>query len=507
MDTDRAQAHPERSIGRRTVLRGSVGVLAASILAACGTSPSTVAPTPATTAASQSSTASPVTAAPATTGQPTTAAPATVAGGPATQAGSRPDWATAAKPYQGRTVNITTSAGPWGKSHQALSEDFVKLTGIKVNMDNVPEGDAFNAKRQSILLSRSGTVDVVSVTYDEMTRYVKGGILQDVGAYINDPKLPLFDMSDYPDTVVKSFMQRDGKFFGIPSGDGVQIMYYRKDLFQEAGLKPPTTWAEVYDAAKKLRKGDVWGVAWDAKGIYAYARVQNLLPKGVPTVDKDYRLSAFRDPQAIANVDVWQKLYKEGLAPTDTLANDLVATYALFQSGKAAMQPLGWINAVASNEDATQSKVAGKVGYAMIPGQGPNFGGWTYVIPTDAKEKEAAYLFVAWLASKEISARQVAEKGNFDANFHESMFTDDFKKKMLTRPSGAVELEALQVATQSHATARPAPLDIPEWGKVGPEIAPFIQKIIAGELSAKDGMNQAADAGEKILADAGYYKK
>lgn len=496
----------ERFVSRRTILRGSIAALAASILAACGSSPTTVAPTNAPTTATQSG-MTPATAAPATTGQPNAVAPTTVAGSAAAQSNGRPDWATAAKPYQGHTVNITTSAGPWGKSHQALAEDFVKLTGIKIAMDNNPEGDAFNAKRQSVLLSRSGTVDVISVTYDEMTRYVKGGLLQDVGEYINNAKFPLFDMSDYPDNVVKTFMQRNGKFYGIPSGDGVQIMYYRKDLFSAAGLKPPTTWPEVYDAAKKLKTNDVWGAAWDAKGIYAYARVQNLLPKEQPTVDKDYRLSAWRDPQAIANVDVWQKLYKEGLAPTDTLANDLVATYALFQSGKAAMQPLGWINAVANNEDPAQSKVAGKVGYAIIPGQGPNFGGWTYVIPSDAKEKEAAYLFVAWLASKEISARQVAEKGNFDANFHDSMFTDQFKQQMLARPSGAIELEALQVAAQSHATARPAPLDIPEWGKVGPEIAPFIQKIIAGQLSAKDGMNQAADAGEKVLADAGYYKK
>ncbi len=498
MDTKGFRIHGA-AIHRRAVLKASVAGAMAGVLAACGGNEATA--PPATTAATRSAT---------TAAQPTvtTQAAASAAAPQVTSPANAPvDWAAAAKPYQGRTVSVMTSAGPWGKGHAAVVDEFVKLTGIKMNMENVPEGDAFNAKRQSVLLSRSGTVDVVSLPFGEISQYTKGGILQDIGPFISGGKVPAFDMSDYSENVVNIFMKRDGKFYGIPASDGVQIMFYRKDLFDAAGLKPPKTWPEVYDAAKKLKQGDVWGAAWDAKGIYAFARVTNLLPKEMPTVDKDYRLAAFRDPQTIANVEIWQKLYKEGLAPTDTLANDLVATYALFQSGKAAMQPLGWIVGVAQMEDPAQSKVAGKVGYAPIPGLGPNLGGWSYVIPTDAKEKEAAYIFMSWLASKEVSAKQVTMQGNYDAVFHDSTFTDAFKQEILKRPGGAAGIDALQVASQSHPSARPAPLNIPEWGKVGPEMAPFIQKAIAGELSPKDGMNQAADAGEKILADAGYYKK
>ena len=77
---------------------------------------------------------------------------------------------------------------------------------------------------------------------------------------------------------------------------------------QAAGLKPPTTWQELYEAAKKLKKGDVWGAAWEMKGRYAALRFGNALAPGTTWLDKDYRLSALRDPRTIENMKIWRQL-------------------------------------------------------------------------------------------------------------------------------------------------------------------------------------------------------
>jgi ABC-type glycerol-3-phosphate transport system substrate-binding protein len=502
-------------VTRRRLLGGFAGAVGL-LMAACGGAPASPTAAPKAAEPTKPAAAAPTTApAPAATTAPTAvakpaeptkpAAAATTA--PAAKPGSTISWADAAKPYQGKTISILTSAGPWGKGHAAVVDEFVKLTGIKVNMENAPEGDAFNAKRQSVLLSRSGTVDLVSITFTEIAQYTKGGVCHEIGPWLTDPKFPAFDMSDYSENVINIFMRRDGKFYGIPAADGVQVMFYRKDLMQEAGIaKPPATWQEMADASRKLKKGDVWGAAFPFAQTGAFWNITNMLPKGEPTVDKDYRMSLFRDARSIENVQVLPPLVKDGAAPKDTLATGLVDTYNLFQSGKTAMLPMAWIVGVAQMEDPQASKVGGKNGYAILPGGGPNLGGWSYVIPVDAKEKEAAYLFASWLASKEVSAKQVLQFGNFDSVFHSSIFTDQFKQDMLKRPNGAAEIEALQAASQSHATARPSPLNIPEWGKVATAMAPSIQRIIAGELSAKDGMNQAADAGDAVLKEAGYPK-
>ena len=54
----------------------------------------------------------------------------------------------------------------------------------------------------------------------------------------------------------------DGELYGVPFQNSTPLLYYNVEHFKEAGLdpaKPPRTWAELVDAAKKLTKGDRYG--------------------------------------------------------------------------------------------------------------------------------------------------------------------------------------------------------------------------------------------------------
>lgn len=57
-----------------------------------------------------------------------------------------------------------------------------------------------------------------------------------------------------------------GKVYGIAPGVNGLALYYNKDLFTPAGLKPPTTWPELTDAAKRLTHGKKYGIAFSAVG-------------------------------------------------------------------------------------------------------------------------------------------------------------------------------------------------------------------------------------------------
>jgi multiple sugar transport system substrate-binding protein len=52
----------------------------------------------------------------------------------------------------------------------------------------------------------------------------------------------------------------DGKQLAVPSDGWAQLLVYRKDLFSAAGLKEPTTYADVQAAAKELKKGKTAGI-------------------------------------------------------------------------------------------------------------------------------------------------------------------------------------------------------------------------------------------------------
>ena len=51
-----------------------------------------------------------------------------------------------------------------------------------------------------------------------------------------------------------------GKVYGIPQAVDTQVLFYRKSLLQAAGVQPPSTVAELIDAARKLTKNGVKGL-------------------------------------------------------------------------------------------------------------------------------------------------------------------------------------------------------------------------------------------------------
>jgi len=65
-----------------------------------------------------------------------------------------------------------------------------------------------------------------------------------------------FDKSKYLPGIVAYYSKPDGTMLSFPYNSSSPILYYNKDIFQKAGLdvdNPPKTWAEVWDAAKKIK--------------------------------------------------------------------------------------------------------------------------------------------------------------------------------------------------------------------------------------------------------------
>jgi multiple sugar transport system substrate-binding protein len=387
------------------------------------------------------------------------------------------------------------------------ADEFTKLTGIKVQTETITSGDPYWAKLNSELRGRSGNVSFFVVDAGNLSLYQTAGALQSLDAYLSDPKFPDWDAKDYSPSVLDMLAQRKGQMFALPANGDVQTMYYRKDLFDAAGLKAPKTWAELYDAAKKLRKGDVWAAAWEMTGRYAAIRFGNALAPGLTWLDKDMRLSALRDPRTIEIMNIWVRLMKEELIPADTLSLDPRGVETLFATGRAAILPIAWPSQIAIFEDPTKSKVVGNVATAVVPGGEANASGMAIGVSADAKEKEAAYLFVSWLTSKETCTKNAIEYQDMGSLRASVSANPAVEQMFLKRADGKSQLACYNTKAEALKKARFAPA-IAEWS--GPCInamAPIFQKIMAGATSVDKGMNEAADAAEKLLEAAGYYKK
>ena len=66
-----------------------------------------------------------------------------------------------------------------------------------------------------------------------------------------DERIKSLDMSDFIPTTVEAGAYQ-GRQYALPVDPNVQLLIYRKDLFEQKGLKPPTTWEELLQDAKAL---------------------------------------------------------------------------------------------------------------------------------------------------------------------------------------------------------------------------------------------------------------
>lgn len=103
----------------------------------------------------------------------------------------------------------------------------------------------------------SGEVpDITVVDNPNTAALANQGLLADITNKMND-----YEYKDnfYPGPIASCML--NGKYYGIPLGSNDLALYYNKDMFNAAGLKPPTTFNELKNTAKKLTQGNTYGLA------------------------------------------------------------------------------------------------------------------------------------------------------------------------------------------------------------------------------------------------------
>ena len=128
----------------------------------------------------------------------------------------------------------------------------------------------------------------------------------------------------------------DGEQIAVPSDGFSNLLFYRKDLFQAAGLPEPKTYADIQNAAKALKKGKTAGiVAATAPAdsftnqTFEFVAVAN----GCQLVDGSGNLT-LNYPQCQETFDFYGNLIKDYSVPGNQDADTTRGTYF---SGDAAM--------------------------------------------------------------------------------------------------------------------------------------------------------------------------
>ncbi len=372
----------------------------------------------------------------------------------------------AAKQFSGSEITIVWEAGLQALDPLNFSGPmWEEATGIKVNVVEVPTSEMFTKILQE---HRAGTAayDALNVVPAWMPDLVRAGALEPLDSYVDK-----YGYREELQTIAPVYrdnqMMVDGKIYGLPDDGDVLVMYYRTDVLGDPEIQaafkeklgydlpvPPTTWKEFDEVGKFITEhtgGAPYGSAFMREPTYGSLFFQERFRN---------EGGKFFDPEtmkATINSETGVKVFSEWVEenewmPAGVQTWGFVENLAAFLRGDTAMTvswpPYGrWAAGYGTDEDALswvpKSQIAGKVGYAMPPGGHPQLAlGFALSVSSDSRNKEAAYLFLQWLNSAEISLQRVQLPYALRDPFRDSHFaSEEYKSRW---PEAPQYLAALQ---------------------------------------------------------------
>ncbi|NHM33717.1 ABC transporter substrate-binding protein [Neobacillus terrae] len=381
-------------------------------------------------------------------------------------------------------IRVVAANHPWTESIKKELPAFEKETGIKVKIDSYFE-DQLTQKTSVEFASNSKGIDVVMFRpLQDGKMYNKSGYFAEMSSYVGSEK-------GYTDDFIPSSLGsvKDGeKFYGLPLVTETEVLYYRKDLLEKAGLEVPKTLEDLEAAAKKLNdpaKG-VSGFVSRGKRAAAVTQFSSYLYDFGGDFMKDGK-STITSPEAIEAFNYYGKMLNK-YGPKGTLNMSWPEAMAVFTQGHAAFYTDA-SSLFTNATDPAKSQVADKVGFAPFPA-GPegikpyNITSWALGIGANSEKKDAAWKFIKWVESKEMVLKLQTE-GNPGARI-----------SVWNSPEGTAKFpKDLAEAIAANGKAEAVPYDRPVLINVGAARDVIGDVILAG-IEGKD-VKAAAEKADK----------
>jgi sn-glycerol 3-phosphate transport system substrate-binding protein len=270
----------------------------------------------------------------------------------------------------------------------------------------------------------SNAAPALAQVYDIGQAYMRqSGETVPIQAFIDRDK---FNTSDFEPAVLNYYKYQD-KLQSMPWNASSSILLYNKDAFKAAGLdpeKPPTTFSEVTDYAKKLTKKDASGQTVQygfGPSIYGWLFEQLMATSGALYCDngngRDDRANkvVYNGPEGKAILDWWKAGVDGGYFYNPGIDN-AGATNA-FNAGKSAM----YIESSASLRGSVNSaKFTVGTGIYPHPDSKPATGGniiggaSLYIMKSrPAEEQQAAWEFIKYAMTPAVQAQWNLDTGYY----------------------------------------------------------------------------------------------
>jgi multiple sugar transport system substrate-binding protein len=302
-----------------------------------------------------------------------------------------------------------------------------------------------------------------------------------------------------PEDFVEGFRNSalfDGSMYGLPFDGETTGLFYRTDLFQQAGIDgPPETWEEFEQAAATLTRpaDNQYGVAMFSSEA-AYYFYPWLWQAGGDVLTEDGQSMALNTPEAIEAAEFYVNIARK-YAPPDYLPTDSWEGRVTFASGKSAMYIAGsWF---AGNTILEFPDIEGKWASAPLPrgdaGCATTVAGDSLIVLGDSEQQDAAWMWIEFLARPEnMTTWTIGEETTTLLPPREELLQSD----LLTKH----DKDFLQGFAEDMACAHVSTVQQPKFPEIEAALNEELGEAMIGEQTAEEAIQIATQRGEELLA-------
>lgn len=392
------------------------------------------------------------------------------------------------EPAEPATITFSSWVGSTDGMQHLYEKFQQEHPNITVEFEDVPAEES--ARKLTTQIAGGNPPDVAYIDASEVITFASRGALANLDDYIVQSEN--IDSDDFVDAF-GAFVSYEGSIYGVPFDGESTGLFYRTDLFDEAGIEgPPTTWEEFRTTAEQLTDPSKQQYGYQIFAPEAaYYWYPWLWQAGGDLLGEDDQIE-FNSDAAKEAAD-----YYVGLADVsapDYLNSNSYDGRIAFANGQVAMYMAGaWFAGVLDDEFPD---IEGKWATAPLPegeaGCATTIAGDALVVFADGDNVEAAWEWVEFLGQPESIAHWTyGSEGTLLPPY----------QSMLDSPELVEAKPILEGFAQAMSCGRGNIIDHPNWAQVDELLTEELGKAIYGEKTAAEALDDAAAEAEQILSE------
>lgn len=307
---------------------------------------------------------------------------------------------------------VTLTAWAWNVNVGALNEAMEKYQeehpNVEIKVEDLGRLDVYDKLSTGLAAGGTGLPDIVLVEDDRIHGYVEAF----PKGFLNLSEKGFDEYANLFPQFKKDLTSVDGTFYAMPFDAGPGGMFYRRSLFEQAGVNPDEikTWDDFLEAGQKIKdetgafampldkfKDDpTFRMMLNQQGVFYFDEEGNIDLTNPKSVQAMEMLKKFSDADLIKDVDGW---------------NGIVSATI---DGSVATIPFGaWYYGTIVDQ-AKDSE--GDWGVFLLPAfsegenRASNLGGSSWMIPASSEHAEEAYDFLSYFATTDDVQLMAMEK-------------------------------------------------------------------------------------------------